>query len=224
MMKRTLGGVVAGVGVLCVAGAVWALGDDGAKSTTPAQPAAAATPASGAAAKSDGTKKEAKVSSELTIDAAGAAMLKQDLGTWDCQITFWFQPGAEPVKTTAVMTSKLTLDGNVREDRIENASFGPAMNNKTWSTASFSVYNPSTKQIEVARMSSTLPTIMMARGGKNADGNLEVKCEYVLMGMKATNRDVTTQIGAGEQKVESYMSFNGSPEFKGMEMVMKLRK
>lgn len=209
MKKAVIGVAVAGI---TCAGVLLAHADDGAS-----QPAAGKPAASGQA-------QEKNVSNELTIDAKGAELLKKDLGVWDCQVTLWLRPGAEPIKSSCTMTSKLVLEGMYREDKIEGGTLGLALGNKAWSSASYSTYDPGAKQINVVRMSSTSPAIMMERGGLNSDGHLEVKGEYTIMGMKATNRDVTIQVGPGEQRIETYMSFAGSPEFKGAEMILKLKK
>lgn len=210
-MKMTLA-----IGALALAGLsgglLMGLGDDNA-------PAPKAEKAAAGKEKALDTKK----AGELTV-ANGADLLKADVGVWDCEVTFWFTPDAPPVKTTCTMTSKLTLDGMYREDRLEGGTFGPAMGNKAWSTISYTGYNASTKQVEAVRMSSTNSTMIVVRGGTNADGHLELAGEYMFMGGKATSRDVTHVLGPGHQRVDSYMSFGGGPEFKGFQIEMKLRK
>lgn len=150
-------------------------------------------------------------------------VLKNGVGVWDADVTFWFQPGAEPVKTKATLTAAMTLEGKYLEQRMEG-DMGPAMGNKKWSTLSVNWYDPQANELHAARFTSSMP-LMIAVKGKVADPKrIELAGEYQLMGGKATSRDVLIDEGPDSRRIESYMSFGNVPEFKGMEMVLKRRK
>lgn len=168
-------------------------------------------------------KAESKAPAKLTT-AQALAKLKAQEGTWDADITFWFQPGAEPVKTKGVVTSKMVMDGKFLEQKIEG-DFGPAMGNTKWSSMSMTGYNETTGQFEAARFGSMTSVMIIVKGSYDPDGKtISMSGEYSFMGGKATNRDVITDHSADSVQIDSYMSFAGSPEFKGSEMKLTRRK
>ncbi len=150
-------------------------------------------------------------------------LLKSWEGVWDAEITFWFTPDAAPVKTTAVLSAELVLGGKYLQQKLEGGDLGPGT--PKWSSMSLLGYNPFSKEYECTRFASTVPAMMPLRGAIGADARrLELTGSYPFMGGKATARDVIILEGSDAQRIESYMSFGGSPEFKGAEIVLKRRK
>ena len=97
-------------------------------------------------------------------------------------------------------------------------------NSKPWTSVSYTGFNPTTKQYEAVRLASTHSTMIVVRGPRKDDGTIELSGEYALAGMKATQRDVIRADGPDKRTIESWMSFGGSPEYKGAEMVLTRRK
>jgi hypothetical protein len=145
--------------------------------------------------------------------------LKVDEGTWDAAISFWFKPGAEPVKSRASLSAKMDLGGMFLEQRF-NGKFGPEMGNKPWTSLSYTGFNPTTEEYEAVRMASSHSTMIVVRGKAKPDGAIELAGEYLFAGGKATERDVIRHEGADKCIIECWMSFGGAPEFKGAEMVL----
>lgn len=163
-------------------------------------------------------KPDAATKKETPMD-----LLKSWVGEWDAEITFWFRPGAAPVTTKANLSAELVLDGKFLQQKIDGGDLGPGT--PKWSSMSMIGYNPFSKEFECTRYSSTLPVMMPMRGTPGSDAKrLELAGTYPFMGGNATARDVIISEGPDVQRIESYMSFAGSPEFKGAEIVLKRRK
>lgn len=150
-------------------------------------------------------------------------LLRGDAGRWDGEVTMWLRPGTDPIRSRAVVTAQLTLDGMYLEQRIEG-KFGPELGNRSWTSLSFTGYNESTGLYETVRMASSNSSMIVVRGREVADSaggtSLELKGEYTIMGVRALERDVLRQPGPDKRVIESWMAFDGSPEYKGMEMVL----
>jgi hypothetical protein len=152
------------------------------------------------------------------------AYLAADVGKWDAKITLWMRPGAKPIETTAKMTAREALGGKFYETETSGA-FGPEMGNMAWTSRSFTGYNETTGEFEAVRLASTQGTMIVVRGKLDAAKKvMDLAGEYMLAGAKATNRDVITRVSPDETKIETFMSFAGSPEFKGAEMVLTRKK
>lgn len=155
--------------------------------------------------------------------AKALEVLKVDEGTWDAAITFWFKPGAEPVKSHAALKSRMDLGAMFLEQRFEGA-FGPEMGNKPYTTLSYTGFNATTGQYEAVRMASTHSTMIVIRGKARPDGVIELAGDYMFAGAKATERDVIRHEGPDKCIIECWMSFGDTPEFKGAEMVLTRAK
>lgn len=158
------------------------------------------------------------------VDPAALARLKDEAGNWDVAVTLWFRPGAPPVTGKASMKAALILGGMYLEQRTEGKGLLPGMPELQWTTISLTGHNPSTQQYEVVRLASSQSTMIVLRGAMRADGSSELHGEYTLMGTRVAARDVTTRVGPDERRIESWMKFGDTPEFKGAELVLKRRK
>ncbi|MBY0313265.1 MAG: DUF1579 domain-containing protein [Phycisphaerales bacterium] len=202
--------VGSGVSVLVIAAAVSAM-------AWAEPPGGTSTPATKAAQPSATPDNAARKENPMDV-------LKSWAGEWDAEITFWFRPDAAPVTTKARLSAELVLDGKFLQQKMEGGDLGPGT--AKWSSMSLIGYNPFSKEFECTRYSSTIPAMMPMRGAANGDEakRLELSGAYPFMGGKATARDVIITEGPDVQRIESYMSFGGSPEFKGAEIVLKRRK
>lgn len=215
MSMKTTTFVLAGVACVAAASAVgvvraWAVQPPPAPQPQPGEKAAAAPQAAAGGAKLSPAK------------ALGA--LKLDEGTWDVEVSFWFRPGAEPVKSKAKCVAAMDLGGMYLTQRFEG-TFGPEMGNRAWTSLSYTGFNSTTGEYEAVRMASTHSTMLVVRGkATSAEGEpvaSELAGEYMFAGGRATQRDVMHRDGPDRCTIETYMSFGGVPEFKGAEIVMK---
>jgi len=151
--------------------------------------------------------------------AKALEVLKSDEGTWNAEVSFWVKPGSDAIKSRAVLNAKMDIGGMFLEQRFEG-KFGPEMGNKAWTSVSYTGFNGSTSEYEAVRMASSSSTMINVRGKAKPDGTIELSGNYVMMGMKGTERDVIRHEGADKCVIETWMSFDGLPEFKGAEMVL----
>ncbi len=153
--------------------------------------------------------------------------LKPDEGSWDAAMSFWFRPGTDPVRIHATVTARMALGSMYLEQRFEGA-FGPEMGNKAFTTVSYTGFNAATGEYEAVRMASTHSTMICVRGKPSPDEGkgpaMELSGEYMFAGGKATQRDVIRHEGPDKCVIESWMSFAGTPEFKGAEMILTRAK
>ncbi len=159
----------------------------------------------------------------IATAAEAIQSLKSDEGSWEAAVTLWVSPGAAPIKTRATVNAKMELGGNYLEQRFDG-KFGPEMGNKDWTSLSYTNFDASSGSFEAVRMASSGTPMIVVRGkavrSEKGDLSMELKGEYQLMGMKATERDVITHEGPDRCTIESWMSFGGSEEFKGAEFVL----
>ena len=166
-----------------------------------------------------------KTAKPKSISTAAEALvaLKADEGSWEAAVTLWPRPGSAPIKSRASVNAKMEVGDNYLEQRFDG-KFGPEMANKDWTSLSFMNFDDSTDQFEAVRMASSGTPMIVVRGKAIYDEilgvSMELKGEYTLMGAKATERDVIAHDGPDKCVIESWMSFGGSEEFKGMETVL----
>ena len=135
-------------------------------------------------------------------------------GTWDVELTFWFQPGSAPVVTKGVSTIRPLFDGSFIEEKIEGALQGTPFTTLAWTG-----FNTSTRQYEATRIAST-NTIRIAETGTWNDSarRFELNGSYVLAGDTWTQRTVIEPTSATAMVASSYLSFGKVPEWKAVEI------
>ncbi|MBX3387836.1 MAG: DUF1579 family protein [Phycisphaeraceae bacterium] len=197
-MKARFGaGIAATLAILLNAGLVSARTEPEAKPVT--TPSTSATPASPL--------------------AKALETLKADEGIWSAEVSFWLRPGADPIKSKATVHASMDLGGHFLSQRFEG-TFGPEMGNKPWTSLSYTGFNASTGEYEAVRMATSSATMINVRGKAKPDGTIELSGTYEMMGAKGTERDIIRHEGPDKCIIETWMSFDGSPEFKGAEMVL----
>ncbi len=171
--------------------------------------------------------KQQESSAPIPSADEGMKVLESDEGTWDATVSLWPRPGSEPIKCHAVVTARMAVGGKYLEQQFDG-TFGPELGNKTWTSLSYTGFTSSTGQYEAVRMASSDSPMIVVRGKATPDSgkgvSIELTGEYVLMGAKATERDVIRHEGPDKCVIESWMSFAGSKEFKGAEFVLTRTK
>jgi hypothetical protein len=141
-------------------------------------------------------------------------------GTWDVELTFWFQPGTAGVTTKGTSTIRSLFNGLFIEERIEGL-----LNGTPFTTLSWTGFNTSTHEYEATRIAST-NTSRIAESGVWDDQarHFELKASYQLAGDTWTQRTVIQPASADSMVVASYLSFGKVPEWKAAEIRYKKRK
>jgi hypothetical protein len=135
-------------------------------------------------------------------------------GTWDVQLTFWFQPGRPGVTTKGTSTIRALFDGLFIEEKIEGL-----LNGTPFTTLAWTGFNTITHQYEATRIAST-NTIRIAETGVYDDTakQFELKADYPLAGETWHQRTVIRPLSTTAMTATSYLSFGSVPEWKGVEI------
>ena len=135
-------------------------------------------------------------------------------GTWDVEMTFWFQPGRPGVVTKGTSTIRPVFDSLFIEERIDGA-----LNGVPFTTLAWTGFNTNTRQYQATRISST-NTNQIAEAGAwdDAAKRLELKGSYPLGGETWTQRTVIEPTSPNTMVATSYLSFGKVPEWKAVEI------
>ncbi len=142
------------------------------------------------------------------------ARLTAMCGTWDVEMTFWFQPGKPGITVKATSTIQPLFGGTFIEEKIEGS-----LNGTPFTTLAWTGYNSESHQYEATRIAST-NTIRIAESGGWDDvaKSLTLKASYPLAGDTWTQRTVIQQPSPDAMVASSYLSFGAVPEWKGVEI------
>jgi hypothetical protein len=140
-------------------------------------------------------------------------------GTWDVEMTFWFQPGSPPVASKAVSTIRSLLGNLFIEEKIEGA-----LNGTPFTTLAWMGFNTSTHQYEATRISSTNTSRIAETGAWDERAQrFELKASYAMGADTWTQRTVIQPTSATTMVASSYLSFGNVPEWKAVEIRYTLR-
>ncbi len=148
-------------------------------------------------------------------------MLADETGTWDCEMTIWMEPGAEPQKFKSVAEVKMILGGRYQESTYKGEMMGQPFEGK-----SFVGYNNASKQFTTTFMDNMGTGIMVSTGTYDkATKTIKSKGEAVnpIDGSKTPYRENYTFVDKNNNKLEMFDVKDGK-EFKSLELVMKRRK
>ena len=154
--------------------------------------------------------------SESNMPEAGPeqARLAAMCGTWDVEMTFWFQPGGPGVTTKGTSTIRPLFDGLFVEEKIEGA-----LNGAPFTTLAWTGFNTATHQYEATRIASTNTIRIAETGGYDEKTKqFELKADYPLAGDTWHQRTVIQPMSADAMIATSYLSFGKVPEWKGVEI------
>lgn len=142
-------------------------------------------------------------------------------GEFDVEAKFWLMPGAEPKATRGIARRQMILGGLFMEERITGAAIGKL----PYETLTLIGWDAGQKHYAVHRFTSTSPVQMpeTARFDDAAQA-LNGTGEFRMVYMDIRQRSVFTLLSSDEQRLEIFLSFNGAPEFKGIEMRYLRRK
>src|SRR5215510_6584540 len=141
-------------------------------------------------------------------------------GTWDVEVTFWFQPGRPGVTTKGTSTIRPLFDGLFIEEKIEGL-----LNGTPFTTLAWTGFNTFTHQYEATRIASTNTIRIAESGGYDEKGRqFELKADYPMAGETWHQRTVIQATSADTMTAASYLSFGQVPEWKGVEIKYTLKK
>ena len=144
-------------------------------------------------------------------------LMADEVGTWNCDMTFWSEPNGKPEKATSTADIKMILGGRYQEANYKGTMMGQPFEGK-----STLAYNNASKEYTTTFIDN-MGTGMMVAVGKydEATKSMELKGDMVnpMNGKKTPYREVYTIVDPKTRKMEMYDVKNGS-EYKSMEIVM----
>ncbi|WP_264552910.1 DUF1579 domain-containing protein [Flavobacterium sp. N2038] len=144
--------------------------------------------------------------------------LSDEVGTWNCDMTFWYEPNAKPEKATSIATVKMILGGRYQETNYKGTIMGAPFEGK-----GTVAYNNASKEYTNTFIDNMGTGMMVSLGTYDeATKTMELKGDVVnpITGKKSPYREVYTIVDATTRKLEMYDTKNGA-EYKSMEIIMK---
>ena len=145
-------------------------------------------------------------------------LMADEIGTWNCDMTFWEEEGGKPEKARSTANIKMILGGRYQEANYQGTMMGQPFEGK-----STLAYNNASKEYTTTFIDN-MGTGMMIATGKYDDKtkSMELKGEMVnpVNGKKTPYREIYTIVDATTRKMEMYDTKNGK-EYKSMEIIMK---
>lgn len=148
-------------------------------------------------------------------------MLADETGIWDCEMTFWMEPGGQPETYKSTADVKMILGGRYQEGIYRGNMMGEAFEGK--STVG---YNNASKKFVSHFIDNMGTGMMMAEGTYDkATNTINFKGQMVnpMDGKMTSYREVYTIVDADTRKIEMYDMKDGK-EYKSMQIVMKRKK
>ena len=133
-------------------------------------------------------------SGRVGTDADHARLLAM-CGTWNVEVTFWFQPGRPPIATKGISTIRALLDGLFIEEKIDGT-----LNGKPFTTLSWTGFNTDAHKYEATRIARTNPMRIAETGA------YDEKANHI------------QPFSTGSMMARSYLSFGTVAEWKAVEI------
>ncbi len=135
-------------------------------------------------------------------------------GTWDVEMTFWFQPGRAGLTTRGTSTIRPLFDGLFVEEKIEGLLNGAPFTALAWTG-----FNTVTHRYEATRIASTNTIRIAETGGYDeTTRQFELEADYPLAGETWHQRTVIQPVSADAMMATSYLSFGKVTEWKAVEI------
>ncbi|KUJ61076.1 hypothetical protein AR687_14160 [Flavobacteriaceae bacterium CRH] len=145
-------------------------------------------------------------------------MMADEIGTWNCDMTFWMEPKAKPEKATSTANIKMILGGRYQETNYQGKMMGQSFEGK-----STLAYNNASKEYTTTFIDN-MGTGMLVAIGKYFENtkSIEFKGDMInpLNGKKTPYREIYTIVDAKTRKMEMFEVKKGE-EYKSMEIIMK---
>lgn len=145
-------------------------------------------------------------------------MMADEIGTWNCDMTFWMEPKGKPEKATSTANIKMILGGRYQETNYQGKMMGQSFEGK-----STLAYNNASKEYTTTFIDN-MGTGMLVAIGKYIENtkSIEFKGDMInpLNGKKTPYREIYTIVDAKTRKMEMFEVKKGE-EYKSMEIIMK---
>jgi Protein of unknown function (DUF1579) len=148
----------------------------------------------------------------------GHKMMADEVGSWDCEMTFWMAPGAPPEKSASTADIKMVMGG-----RYQEATYKGTMMGKPFEGKSTMAYNNANNEITSTFIDNMSTGMMVGMGTYDeATKTVNLRGEMVnaMTGKKTPYREAYTIVDANTRTMEMFDTKDGK-EYKSMEITMK---
>ncbi len=145
-------------------------------------------------------------------------MMADEVGTWNCDMTFWSEANGKPEKAASIAVIRMILGGRYQEADYKGTMMGQPFEGK-----STLAYNNASQEYTTTFIDNMGTGMMVAMGKYDEKTkSMELKGEMVnpLNGKKTPYREVYTIVDPTTRKMEMFDTKNGT-EYKSMEIIMK---
>lgn len=145
-------------------------------------------------------------------------LMADEVGTWNCDMTFWSEANGKPEKAASVAVIRMILGGRYQEADYKGTMMGQPFEGK-----STLAYNNASQEYTTTFIDNMGTGMMVAMGKYDEKTkSMELKGEMVnpLNGKKTPYREVYTIVDPTTRKMEMFDTKNGT-EYKSMEIIMK---
>lgn len=165
-----------------------------------------------------GTKEEMDAWMSFMTPGPHHMALEQSNGEWTEEISMWMAPGAEPMKTTGKCVNTMILGGRYQQSTHSSNFMG-----MPFEGINILAYDNARKVYQSSWIDNMGTSIMFMEGtwdDATKSCSMTGKTTDPMSGKLKDIRQVFTVIDNNNQKMEMYMSENGS-EYKSMEILWK---
>jgi len=150
------------------------------------------------------------------------AMIAKCNGTFNAAVTVWMAPGAPPQTNTAKTTNKMILGGRYQESHSVG-SFG-GMPFEGYSTLAYDNMKKIFQSTWIDNMGSGIMYMEGTWDSTAHAANFKGKFTDPMTGKDTEAREIFTITSSDEQKMEMFVTPQGSKEYKSMEITYKRSK
>ena len=145
-------------------------------------------------------------------------LLADEVGKWNCEMTFWMAPGAPPEKSTSVADVKMILGGRYQETTYKGKVMGQDFEGKA--TVSHNNANGEITSTFIDNMGTGMMVAMGTYDAPSKTINLRGEMVNMMDGKKTPYREAYTIVDENTRTMEMFDTKDGK-EYKSMEIVMK---
>ncbi|HYT89959.1 MAG TPA: DUF1579 domain-containing protein [Gemmataceae bacterium] len=180
----------------------------------------------GAGDKKDGDKKPSfeEIMVKLGTPGPNHKLLEPLIGTWNCKVKMYMEPGKPPSESEGTIKRQWILDG-----RYIHENYAGSFGGKPFKGLGLVGYDNFKKKYTVVWVDSMSTGIMLTTG--TYDGKSKTftylsseESDPYFGGKKTKGRDVLRILDADNHVLEMYKQIEGAPEFKMMEISCTRKK
>lgn len=145
-------------------------------------------------------------------------MMAAEEGTWNCQMTFWMEPGGKPESYKSVAEIKMIMGG-----RYQEATYAGDMMGMPFQGKATTAFNNASKEYTMTWIDNMGTGIMVSNGSYDPETRSVVSKGEMVNPMDRTKtqfREVYSYVDENTRKIEMFDT-KGGKEYKSMEILMK---